>query len=836
MKVNSIKSYLDGESARLFAEGIIDTIHEPIIVLDSDLRVISVNDSFYEYFNVNPSNTIGNLIYNLGNRQWDIPVLRELLEDILPESSTIKDFEVNHKFLDIGEKTLLLNARRMDIEWRAPMILISIQDITERRKAEEALKEGEERLSSVLNNARDAIVRLNLQTGRYEYFSPATLAVYGFTPEEMLAMTSEESIKHLHPDDVQTARDGRAKAAETGEAEYDLRWQKKTGEYVWLSAYTHVTRDAAGKPLYHHSVVRDITKRKMAEESLRESKIRLLEAQRIAHLGNWEWNLQTDEVFWSPEIYAMHGISENSTALTHDILISQTYPDDLENVKTTMSRAVSEGTSFDLEYRIVRPDGKIRFIHAIGAVTKFDNEGKPILMTGTNQDITEHKKTETEIQRNLKLLDGINRVFEESLTCDSVEDVVGKCLEVAEELTGSEFSFIGEVNENGRLDDRALSPPGWEACTANPEKSLELLSDMEIVSYWGRTIKEGKTQIVNDPDSDPDRRGVPEGHPPIKSFMGVPLKQSGKAIGMIALANKKDGYTEEDKDNIETLSVAFVEAWMRKGAEERSQELMESEQQHMEELKTANTELMNIQNELKENIKKLEISNAELEQFAYVASHDLQEPLRMVASFTQLLDMKYKDKLDSEADEYIDFIVEGSHRMKDLIDDLLSFSRLNTDKKEFHLTDLNQVLDSVLLGLKSTIEEEDAHISKDNLPILWCDSSQISQVFQNLISNSIKFHQTPPRIHISSEENDHEWVLGVSDEGIGIDPEHQQKIFDVFKRLHTREEYAGTGIGLSICKRIVERHNGKIWVESEPGEGANFYFTLPKTEIDIYRK
>ncbi|UTB32348.1 MAG: ATP-binding protein [Methanobacterium sp. ERen5] len=217
-----------------------------------------------------------------------------------------------------------------------------------------------------------------------------------------------------------------------------------------------------------------------------------------------------------------------------------------------------------------------------------------------------------------------------------------------------------------------------------------------------------------------------------------------------------------------------------------------------------------------------------MEQFAYVASHDLQEPLRMVTSFTQLLAMKYKNKLDSDADDYIDFIVEGSHRMKDLIDDLLVYSRLNTVKTEYQFSDLDQLLDKVLLGMKNTIVEKHVQIIHDKLPTVRCDSSQLGQVFQNLISNSIKFHETTPKIHISAEETDEEWILGVSDEGIGIGPEHQKQIFDVFKRLHTRKKYPGTGIGLSICKRVVERHNGKIWVESELGKGSSFYFTLPK--------
>lgn len=283
--------------------------------------------------------------------------------------------------------------------------------------------------------------------------------------------------------------------------------------------------------------------------------------------------------------------------------------------------------------------------------------------------------------------------------------------------------------------------------------------------------------------------------------------------------------------------------------EKLTNKLYESEQQLREELQTANEELIasneelrntneefeitneeleKLSVELNKTIKKLEISNKELERFAYVASHDLQEPLRMVSSFTQLLERKYKDKLDADANDYIGFIVDGSKRMKDLINDLLTFSRLNTEKREFQLTDLNQVLDSVLLDLKSTIEKLNANITHDDLPVVNCDYSQIRQVFQNLIVNALKFHETPPKIYISAGENEEEWILGVNDKGIGIDPVHQKQIFEIFRRLHTREEYTGTGIGLSICKRIIEGHNGRIWVESEPGKGSSFYFTIPQ--------
>jgi PAS domain S-box-containing protein len=267
----------------------------------------------------------------------------------------------------------------------------------------------------------------------------------------------------------------------------------------------------------------------------------------------------------------------------------------------------------------------------------------------------------------------------------------------------------------------------------------------------------------------------------------------------------------------------------RKKAEEYTQKLLKNEKQLTAELQTSNEELMQIQHELTKTINKLATSNEELEQFAYVASHDLQEPLRMVGSFTQLLEKRYKDQLDEDADDYIGFIVDGANRMKDLIDDLLAFSRLNTEAKEFELTELENALDDVLFNLEIVIEENNATIIRESLPSIRCDSSQIKQLFQNLIVNAIKFHSDKsPEINISSHDAGKEWLFGVSDNGIGIDVEHQKKIFDVFRRLHTRDEFEGTGIGLAICKRIVERHGGRIWVESEPGKGSTFYFTIPK--------
>ena len=221
-------------------------------------------------------------------------------------------------------------------------------------------------------------------------------------------------------------------------------------------------------------------------------------------------------------------------------------------------------------------------------------------------------------------------------------------------------------------------------------------------------------------------------------------------------------------------------------------------------------------------------SNKELQQFAYVASHDLQEPLRMITSFTQLLALRYKDQLDQDAKEFIQYAVDGALRMQNLINALLSYSRIQTKGKVFSDADMNEALDTALMNLDAAIRKKDVQITADKLPTVKADEGQMVHLFQNFIGNAVKFCTVKPEIHISASDDDDHYTFSVRDNGIGIEPQYFDRIFQIFQRLHTREEYNGTGIGLAICKRIVERHGGKIWVESKQNEGSCFFFTIPK--------
>jgi signal transduction histidine kinase len=230
---------------------------------------------------------------------------------------------------------------------------------------------------------------------------------------------------------------------------------------------------------------------------------------------------------------------------------------------------------------------------------------------------------------------------------------------------------------------------------------------------------------------------------------------------------------------------------------------------------------------LRQTTTALTRSNRDLEQFGYVVSHDLQEPLRMVASYVQLLKRRYSGRLDADADEYIRFAVEGAVRMQKLIDDLLAYSRLSTQVRPFAPCDCNAVLGATLASLQMAIKESGAVITNQALPMILADATQLGIVLQNLVGNAIKFHgPAPPRIHIDARKDGEEWVFSVTDNGVGIDPQYSDQVFVMFKRLNGRD-FSGNGIGLAVCKSIVERHGGRIWFESRPHQGTTFHFSYP---------
>jgi signal transduction histidine kinase len=362
-----------------------------------------------------------------------------------------------------------------------------------------------------------------------------------------------------------------------------------------------------------------------------------------------------------------------------------------------------------------------------------------------------------------------NEINTESPSTEKIDDIISKIDPINDKLTLLEDSFSYTLGEGARWLENLIL------------KILFLIALTVELSGLFLTIS---VSI-----------GISKG---IKEIIGIAEK--------VAKADFSQRSKVFSKDEIGQLSIAF---------NKMTDDLQEN----------INTKI-EVEKELKQRTTELIRSNNELEQFAYVASHDLQEPLRMVTSYVQLLEERYKDKLDEDAKEFIAFAVDGTDRMRNLIHSLLEYSRVNKIRP-YEKINLNHLLELILLDLKNQIQQSNTLIKVDELPTINGDPLLISQLFQNLISNALKFtHSKNPEIHISSKKTDNEYLFSISDNGIGISKEYSDKIFIIFQRLHTKDKYPGTGIGLAICKKIVEQHGGKIWLKSELGKGSTFYFTI----------
>ncbi|AKB12752.1 PAS domain S-box-containing protein [Methanosarcina thermophila] len=682
------------------------------------------------------------------------------------------------------------------------------------------------------------------------------------------------------------------KVIETGQPHH---WESNIPDGSVGDCHAFPFTDIDGSPMILLMNI-DITEQKRAEAELKkhkeqlekaykllkESEEDLAEAQRMAHLGNWSWNIENNELYWSDEVYRIFGLTPQEFRATYDSFLSYIHPEDREYVDNAVKEALN-GKPYSIDHRIILDNGEERILHEQAEVI-FNEEHIPVRMRGTVQDITEQKKAE----EALKLANAYNR----SLIEASIDPFVtispdGKITDVnhsteivtgysRKELIGTDFSdYFTEpekaregyqrVFQEGSVRDYPLeirhrngkiTPVLYNASVYRNEAG-------EVVGIFAaaRDITEQKKAEEALRLSNMYNRSLLEASlDPL-----VTIGADGKITDVNRATELVTGYSRNELIGTDFSDYFTDPEKASEGYRQVFREGLVLDYELAIQHRTGNvtpvlynasvyrneagevigvfaaarniTELKKAEQLLKLKLEELARSNAELEQFAYVSSHDLQEPLRMIASYLQLLQRKYQGKLDEKADKYIYFAVDGASRMQNLINDLLEFSRVTTRAKEFEPTDCESILDQVISDLEIPIKENEASISYGKLPVVMADSTQLTQVFQNLISNAIKFRsEKAPEIEISAKKKDNEWLFAVKDNGIGIESKFSERIFEVFKRLNKREEYPGTGIGLSICKKIVERHGGRIWVESVPGEGSVFYFTLPIIPVKSHDK
>lgn len=425
------------------------------------------------------------------------------------------------------------------------------------------------------------------------------------------------------------------------------------------------------------------------------------------------------------------------------------------------------------------------------------------------RELAECRRGDEQIQRKTALLTAIIRIFRESMACETEEDMARLSLKVAEELTGSAIGFIGELNQNGTFDTTALSEAGWNACSVPRTEALQMLKNMPGRGINRVGLRNHESWIINDPASHPDMVEKPSGHPALNCFLGVPLRYMGGITGMIALANKQGGYTPEDQQDVEALSVAFVEALNRRRAEKKINELNA---------------------ELSHHVLQVEAVNKELESFSYSVSHDLRAPLRHITGFVELLGERDLSALDDKSRHYLQVISESARKMGVLIDDLLSFSRMGRADLMKTRVDLNALVKEIIVDLEQETRGRSIEWDITPLPPVVGDAAMLRQVLANLIGNALKFTRQQPlaRIGIGSvSEHPDELLFYVRDNGVGFDMKYVDKLFGLFQRLHDPQEFEGTGVGLANVQRIILRHGGRIWAEGVPNKGAVFWFSLP---------
>lgn len=772
-------------------------------------------------------------------------------------------------------------------------------DITDRKQAEEErLKSAQlQQELKLLENLLDTVLAGYWDwdiANHTEYMSPGLKKMLGYENDELANVPETWQTLIFQEDLAKVFENFEQHVQSHGAIPYynEVRYHHKDGSTVWVICAGRVIEwDASGNPLRMIGCHVDITDRKRAEEVLQTSEERLQLALEGSGDGLWDWDIPSGAVYLSPRWLEMLGYGVGDLPGHVSTWQQLMYPDDTPHVTATLQAHLQDSSvPYAFEYRMKHRSGEWRWIANYGKVVSRDSTGQPVRMVGIHRDVTDRKRAEAALQEsearfryladyapvlimmtdaeqhcvhvNQRWLEFTGHTLEEAISQDWVADVHpddrASCLRTYAKACQSqqpfelEFRlqrangtyrwflttgvprfdqdgvFLGYIISGTDITARKLAEAQVLRLNTTLENALEGISQLTLEGRYLQ-VNQAYAEICGYTPEQLigqtwQRTVHPDDLPPLELAYQIMLEQ-GKAT-VEARGIRQDGsqfYKE----------VAFVLAHNEQGQRIGHYCFMKditARKQAEEQLRQLNAELQR--------------SNQELEQFAYIASHDLQEPLRAIIGYTQLLEEAYTrsptPELDPRTQEYMTFIIQGAKRMRSLIQDLLTYSRVGSRPLTPALTNCNELLTEVCTGLQVTIAEHKASIICDPLPTLWVDRTQIIQLFQNLIGNAIKFSQEDnPQVHIwvtefpaDSTRSDpqtppeHHWRFAVQDNGIGIKPQYLDRIFEIFRRLHSQKKFPGTGIGLAICKKIVERHGGTIWAKSELGQGTTFYFTV----------
>jgi PAS domain S-box-containing protein len=788
---------------------------------------------------------------------------------------------VTHLQKNKSEIKVEVSGHRFDFNDAEGMMVVAV-DVTQRENALQKMQEDSYKLLTALKIAKLGYWRLNI-ADELLYWSDEVCDILGANKGSS-KINFESFLNYLHPDDKDGLLEAQSKAlADEAELNFEHRIILPDHSVKWVHERAKLVKNAEGQSLALEGSIQDITTEKLLEISLEQTNLRYDYVSKATSDAIWDWNFISDSIYWSPGFQALFGFDLKDSRSDTDFWTNLIHPDDHDLVVKDIDKAI-RGTAINwsMEYRFQRADKTYADVLDKGFLIR-DAHGKATRMVGSLQDVTDRKQAERKLrdayeERN-NILESIGdaffaidnkwvvtywnhmagKVFGKSRT-----QIVGKNLweenifdnktaylkhfrkafdktsaqyfevkmdggntsfevSVFPSINGLSVYFKDVTERKEAIEKLRISNERFERVSEATNDAIWDLDLRENKLYLGQGFK--KLRGENYEEFLPGDQWLDHIHPDDRPLIEAKIKkaladkntsmvegeyryltQSGSYLHILA----RGSIIRDENGSVTRLVGAFSDMTQRK--------------QYEASLKALNTDLEKIN-------KELLVSNTELEQFAYIASHDLQEPLRMITGFLSQIERKYADLIDDKGKQYIFFAVDGARRMRQIILDLLEFSRIGRLQDTEEKVDVNALVEEVRMLHQGQIEEFGAKIIIDTpLPVIRTMKSPLRQVFQNLVGNALKYHRkdTAPVISIAFEETSAYWQFSVEDNGIGIDPEYQQKIFEIFQRLHNKDEYSGTGIGLAIVKKIVESLGGRILVESTLEKGSIFFFTIKK--------
>ena len=781
-----------------YANAVVETVREPLLVLDPDLRVITANRSFYENFLAMPEETENRFIYDLGDRQWNIPELRNLLEKVLPEDKAFSDLVIELELSNIGRRVMILNARKIYL--KEPyfktalntmgsfdrLILLAIEDITERKMAEEA----QGRLAAIVESAEDAIIGEDLN-GIIQTWNVGAENIFGYKAEEVIGKPISLLIPLGQTDEVPVNKQG------DHTKNFETVCKRKDGTIIPVSLTFSPVKNASGKVIGASKIAHDITKRKQAKEALRESKKRYHSLFENMLNGFAYCKMLFEDGRPQDFIYLdVNSAFEKLTGLKN--VVGRKVTEVIPGIRE------SHPVLFEIYGRVAltgKPESFEIFLEPLASwlfVSVYSTERGYFVAVFDN--ITERKRTESITQARLRILS-----MAASPPTDR-DETLQMMLDEIEKQTGSTIGFFHFLE----VDQETLSLQAWstntlrDMCTAEGKGSHYNISKAGV---WVDCIRERGPVIHNDYASLANRKGLPPGHAPVKREMVVPILRGGRIVAIIGVGNKPTDYITTDVEIAQFLGQLSWEIFERIRA--------------VDELQAAHAEV-------ERHARELELAYKDMESFSYSISHDLRAPLRTISGFIKILVEDYAEQLDVQGRDYMDRVYAGSEKMGNLIENLLDLSRISKHKLDRIEFNMSNKVASIFAGLRAINPGRTVEVNIQEGLVVHADPGLTDVVLSNLLENAWKFTSKKENSHIDfgAFEQDGKAVYYVRDNGAGFDPTHMDKMFGPFQRLHFDKEFEGMGIGLSIVERIIRRHGGRVWAEGEIEKGATFFFTL----------